>query len=61
MMAKVSEARVICDLKDGDKNMQNGHRCSKCGLVFGCWELSHVIFLMLRKKELLAKLTKFTK
>ena len=22
MIAKVSEARVICDLKDGDKNMQ---------------------------------------
>ena len=26
-----------------------------CSLVFGCWELSHVIFLKLRKKELLAK------
>ena len=25
------------------------------------WELSHVIFLMLRKKELLAQLSKFTK
>jgi hypothetical protein len=35
--------------------------CSTCGLVFSCWELSHVIFLMLRKKELLAKLSKFTK
>ena len=30
-------------------------------LGFGCWELSHVIFLMLRKKEPLAKLSKFTK
>ena len=30
-------------------------------LVFGCCELSHVIFLMLRKKELLAMLSKFTK
>ena len=29
--------------------------------VFGCWELSHMIFLVLRKKELLAKLSKFTK
>ena len=35
--------------------------CSTCPLVFGCWELSHVTFLMLRKKELLAKLSKFTK
>ena len=33
------------------------HRCSTCPLVFGCWELGHVIFLMLRKKELLAKLS----
>ena len=30
----------------------------KCPLVFGCWELSLGIFLMLRKKELLAKLSK---
>ena len=29
-------------------------------LVFGCWDLSHMIFLELRKKELLAKLSKFT-
>ena len=36
-------------------------RCSTCPLVFGRWELSHVIFLKLRKKELLAKLSKFTK
>jgi hypothetical protein len=35
--------------------------CSICPLVFDCWELSHVIFLKLRKKELLAKLKKFTK
>ena len=34
---------------------------STCPLVFGCCELSHVIFLKLRKKELLAKLSKFTK
>jgi hypothetical protein len=32
-----------------------------CPLVFGCCELSHVIFLNLRKKELLGKLSKFTK
>ena len=36
-------------------------RCSICPLVFGCWELSHVIFLMLREIELLAKLSKFMK
>ena len=35
--------------------------CSTCPLVFGRCELSHVIFLKLRKKELLAKLSKFTK
>ena len=35
--------------------------CSTCPLVFGCWELSHVIFLKLKKKELLAKLNKLTK
>ena len=34
---------------------------STCPLAFGCWELSYVIFLMLRKKEPLAKLCKFTK
>ena len=28
---------------------------------FGCCHLSHVVFLKLRKKELLAKLSKFTK
>ena len=37
------------------------HRCSTCPLVLGCWELSHVIFLKLSKKELLAKLSKFIK
>ena len=37
------------------------HRCSTYPLVFGCWELSHVIFLKLRNKELLPKLSKFTK
>ena len=31
------------------------------GLVFCCWKLSHVIFLKLRKKKLLSKLSKFTK
>ena len=36
-------------------------RCSTCPLVLGCWDLSHVIFLKPRKKELLAKLRKFTK
>ena len=36
-------------------------RCSTCGLVFGCWELNPMIFLKLRKKELLAKMYKFTK
>ena len=36
-------------------------RCPTCPLVFGCWELSHVIFFKLRKKELLSKLRKFTK
>ena len=35
---------------------------STCPLVFICWELSHVVFLKLRKKEQqLAKLRKFTK
>ena len=32
--------------------------CSTCLLVFGCCELSYLIFLKLRKKELLAKLRK---
>ena len=36
-------------------------RCSTCPLVLGCWKLSHVNFLNLRKKELLPKLSKFTK
>ena len=41
----------------------NWSRCSTCplALVFGCCELSHVIFLKLRKKELLGKLRKFSK
>ena len=30
-------------------------RCSTYPLVLGSWELSHVIFLMLRKKKLLAE------
>ena len=29
--------------------------CSTCPLVFGCCDLSHMIFFILRKKELLAK------
>ena len=37
------------------------YRCSTCGLVLGCWRLNHVIFLKLKKKERLAKLSKFTK
>ena len=36
-------------------------RCTTCPLVFGCWELSHMMFPKLRKKELLAMLSKFTK
>jgi hypothetical protein len=32
-----------------------------CPLLFGWCEYSHLIFLKLRKKELLAKLSKFTK
>ena len=36
-------------------------RCSTCFLVLGFWELNHVTFTKLRKKELLAKLCKFTK
>ena len=34
---------------------------STCPLVFGCCKLSHVIFLILRKTKVLAKLSKFTK
>ena len=33
---------------------------STCPQGFSCWELSHVIFLKLRKKQVLAKLSKFT-
>ena len=40
---------------DMSVEITNRIRCSTCPLVFGCWELSHVIFLMLRKKELLAQ------
>ena len=35
-------------------------RYSTCPLVLGCWELSQMIFLKLRRKVLLAKLSKFT-
>ena len=37
------------------------HRCSTSPLVLDCCELSHVIFLKQKKKELLARLSKFTK
>ena len=37
------------------------NRAADGPLIFGCCELSHVIFLMLRTKELLAKISKFTK
>ena len=37
------------------------YMCFTCALVFGCWDLSHKIFLKLRKKELIAKQNKFTK
>ena len=43
------------------RDLYDALRSPTCPLVFGCWELSHVIFLMLRKKQLLAKLGKFTK
>ena len=36
-------------------------RWSTCPLVFSSWLLNHVIYLKLRKKELLAKLSKLTK
>ena len=36
-------------------------RCPICALVLGYWELSHVIFPMLKKKELLAKALQFHK
>ena len=37
------------------------NRYSTCALVFGCWELSHMIFIMLRKRELFVRLSKFTR
>ena len=37
------------------------HRCSTSPLVLDCWELTHMIFLVLSKKVLLAKLSKFIK
>ena len=50
---------------NNQKKPVKGHvedpRCSTCPLVCGSWELSHVIFLKLREKELLTKLSKFTK
>ena len=47
--------KPLCRGKDGRP------RCSTCVLVFACWEFNHLIFLKLRKKELLADLRKFTK
>jgi hypothetical protein len=41
--------------------VQKWKRCSTCLLGFGCWELIHVIFLILRQIKLLVKLSKFTK
>ena len=38
-----------------------GLRFFICPLVFGCCESSHLIFLKWRKKELLERLSKFTK
>ena len=32
------------------RDLYDALRSPTCPLVFGCWELSHVIFLMLRKK-----------
>ena len=36
-------------------------RWSTCVLVYFSWLLDHVIYLKLRKKEIMAKLSKFTK
>ena len=41
--------------KSGQTKMLYSLYMYTCPLVFGCWELSHVIFLKLRKRELLAK------
>ena len=35
-------------------------RCSTCPLVFGCWELSHLIFLMQREKKNCLQIHKMT-
>jgi hypothetical protein len=56
-------------LRQGDNSKRSAMRtksyclfgCSTCPLVFGGCQLSHLIFLKLRMKELLAKLSKFTK
>ena len=42
-------------------NRQIRLKCFTWPVVFDCWELIYVIFLNLRNKELLAKLSKFTK
>jgi hypothetical protein len=40
--------------------MENKNKMGQGPLIFGCWELSHDIFLNLRKKELFAKLSKLS-
>ena len=58
------EARNFFELQEKRTETQcrgTGYRCSTCPLVFGYWLLSHVMYLKLGKKELLAKLIKFTK
>ena len=37
--------------------MITGALQSTCSLVFGCWELNHVIYLKLRKKEQIHKMS----
>ena len=49
VVKKVGLLSILCELH------------STCPLVFDCYELSYVIFLKLRKKELFEKLSKFTK
>ena len=43
--------RLCNSYGNGAKRQVVPIRCSTCPLVFGCWELSHVIFLMLRMKK----------
>ena len=55
------EVTNTVDCKKNFRLPRDSSALSTCPLVFGCWELCHVIFLMLRNTELLAKLSKFTK